>query len=129
MQVVNKDEAIIRAMNGDPIYILIPIEGMNLKELGERVKTGATFMTGDPRVQDPPKPLTIIDNAKVLAPPPVPRRGATYDYGRIMSLYDAGWRNKDIAVEMDLTTNQVSGVVNRQLRKRKKEAGKNANKT
>lgn len=131
MQVVNKEEAIVRAMNGDHVYILMPIERMNLKELGERVQAGATFITGDPKVQTPVEVTPIIDNAKVPAPPH-PRKGgfktATYDKDKIMALYDAGWTQKDIADEMGLTLSQVSGAIYRITKKRKKETGKNANK-
>jgi len=123
MQVIEKGEIIDRVMNGDHVYILMPIECMNIKELGERTKTGAVFAVSENEAQ------TVTQKKSIVVPPPPVkrRRGCSYDIEGIMSLYDAGWRYKDIADDKGLTFSQVSGVISRQLKSRKKEAGeKNA---
>lgn len=106
---VSLTEALQRYKNGQEVYL---IDDRNVITLQKIIALGFRCLVEEAAAEE--------KKAKEKEAPPQPK-GGRMDRGKIMALWDAGWKVKDIAGEMGKEYKAIYQVVHSELKKRGEE--------
>lgn len=120
-------KALIRALSGKKGILITmpqPLEKLSIEEIRNLEKAGAKCLVDDEESEKPPyEPAIMIESmedAPVEQSPPHEDAGTgcmdpgeaastqKIDAGKVIALYNAGWKQKDIAGDMNCSPGSVS---------------------
>ena len=89
MKIIRREEAIQRVINGEEVYMFVPIKATTMiEELANAVGYGCLEEEAEKKQKPEKKPETKVKESKKL------------DHGKIMALHQGGWSVANIAYEM-----------------------------